>query len=368
MNLVRLSEALIRRGHQVTVVSSGGELVPALHATGARHFQSPVNWRAAGGLIAAALRLRSLVAHESFAVVHVLSASANLAMYPSRSRQRSWLYLTSPMGLQNSDQEPPLVTRLRIVLLASGADQILSVSPAIETALLERGVLRSRIIPCDLVGLEDRFFGAAGQSRESERARLGFGGSDLVVTTIGALHPRKSHDKFIEMAAMVVREHPEARFLVVGDGPYRGRLEGQARALGIAGRVRFPGQLLDVRGVLEATDVYVRPGVVEGFIGITVLEAMAMSRPVVAFDTRDVRMVVEDGATGLLARNADAHDLASKVARLLADEDQRRRLGSSGRDVVDPRFRIGRVAAGLENLYARLAADRLSAGRGDNRL
>jgi glycosyltransferase involved in cell wall biosynthesis len=356
-NQVRLSHELIRRGHEVTVVSSGGVLMADLVAAGARHVRAPVAWRSGAGLLAAALAIRRLLKKESFTVVHAMSASANVATLLSRRRRRPWPYITSPMGLQNSDREPLAITRLRNALIAAGADRVLAISPQIHAGLRSVGVPARRIVDCDLVGLEDRFFDPSRDLGHRERVRLGLSEGDSLVTTIGALESRKSHDKFVRMAAHLSKTKPRSRFIVVGEGPERHRLEDLARKLGVAERVSFPGQIADVRPVLAATDVYVKPGIVEGFVGITVLEAMALSRPVAAFETLDVRMVIDDGKTGVLASSGDERVLAAKVDELLTDGARADRLASHGRAVVERRFRIGRIAAALEELYARLSRE-----------
>ena len=356
-NQVRLSHELVRRGHEVTVVSSGGALMPDLVAAGVRHIRAPVAWRSGTGLLAAALGIRRLLMNESFTVVHAMSASANVATFLARRQRRPWTYVTSPMGLQNSDREPLAVTRLRNVLIAAGADWVLAISPQIRAGLRSVGVPSRRIVDCDLVGLEDRFFDLSTELRHRERVRLGLSEGDSLVTTIGALQSRKSHDKFVRMAARLSKLRPRSRFIVVGEGPERHSLEDLARELGVADRLSFPGQIADVRPLLEATDVYIKPGIVEGFVGITVLEAMALSRPVAAFDTRDVRLVIEDGKTGALAPSGDERALAAKVDELLTDSARASQMASSGRAVVERRFRIGRIVSGLEEIYGRLVDD-----------
>jgi glycosyltransferase involved in cell wall biosynthesis len=255
------------------------------------------------------------------------------------------------MGLEGSDREPRTITWLRNAVIAAGADRVLAESPAIRMAIQQVGVADSRIVECDLVGLEDRFFEPVGELRVLERSRLGLAEDEPIVTTIGALHPRKRHDKFIAMAAEVAATFPRARFLIVGEGPERRTLERLAEDSGLAEKIRFLGQLTDVRPVLAATDLYVKPGVVEGFIGITVLEAMATSRPVVAFDTNDVRMVLEGGVTGSLAPRGDHRALAVQVSALLADRQMSSRIAANGHAVVARRFRIGRIVDRLEEIY-----------------
>jgi glycosyltransferase involved in cell wall biosynthesis len=103
--------------------------------------------------------------------------------------------------------------------------------------------------------------------------------------------------------------------------------------------------------LLSATDVYVKPGVLEGFIGITVLEALALGKPVVAFDTEDVKMVLADGETGLIVPNGDVPRLAEQIVYLLQNPSVGSRLGQAGQQVVLDRFDFGVLAHRLEEFY-----------------
>jgi len=183
------------------------------------------------------------------------------------------------------------------------------------------------------------------------RRSLGIAEEARVITTIGALHPRKSHHLFLEATVKVSREFPDLRALVVGEGLQEAELRRRAATLGIAGVVQFTGLRSDIPAILSATDVYVKPGIVEGFIGITVLEAMAARIPVVAFDTRDVRAAVVDGQTGLIVPREDTGALASAIMGLLRDPTRARALADRGYERVAERFSLRAVAAGLERAY-----------------
>src|SRR5688572_14191863 len=130
-NMVRMTGELVRRGHQTTVVSAGGDLVTDLVSAGGEHIRAPVTWRSGTRLVTAARLIKTLVAKRSFSVVHAMSASANVATYFARLGRRPWPYVTSPMGLQNSDREPAPLTWLRNALIGAGADCVLAISPEI---------------------------------------------------------------------------------------------------------------------------------------------------------------------------------------------------------------------------------------------
>ena len=132
---------------------------------------------------------------------------------------------------------------------------------------------------------------------------------------------------------------PDAYLLIVGEGSRRDALEAQARELRIAHRVVFTGRRDDVPAVTAALDVAVLPSYREAQ-GLTILEAMALSRPVVASNVGGIPEMVEDGVTGLLVPPHDAEALAAAIVRLLTDHPYADMLGRAGHDLVHDRFCI----------------------------
>ena len=346
-NLVGLCGELRRRGHEVWVASSGGVLEGELATAGARHVRLPLSLHRPLSLIGSAWSIRQLVEREQFEVVHAMSAAGNLA---ATLAPRSGRFFSSPMGLQNSDREAAWVTFLRTWLMTLRTDCLLAISPEIERALRGAGVPAGKMLRCSVNAIDCARLQAADGA--AVRRELGIGPDQPLVTTIGALHPRKSHHLFVAAAARLLEKCPEARFLVVGEGPLRSELEAQAAALRLAGRLTFTGERRDVPDLLAATTVYIKPGVVEGFIGITVLEAQAAGTPVVAFRTRDVEEAIVPGQTGLLVPPGDVDALAEAVAGLLARPADAADMAARGQALATERFGLDAVVSGLEAAYA----------------
>ena len=137
----------------------------------------------------------------------------------------------------------------------------------------------------------------------------------------------------------MLRAVPDAYLLIVGEGSRRDALEAQARELRIAHRVVFTGRRDDVPAVTAALDVAVLPSYREAQ-GLTILEAMALSRPVVASNVGGIPEMIEDGVTGLLVPPHDADALAAAIVRLLTDHPLADMLGRAGHDLVHDRFCI----------------------------
>jgi glycosyltransferase involved in cell wall biosynthesis len=369
--VVGLARELEASGHQVWVVSSGGNLVSELQQTGAQHVLAPLEISSPLGVAQAARQIRRIIVQHRIDLVHSFSATASVAINLAlRARASGPLdnvrLVSSPMGLQNSPRELPVTTWLRNWFLALGAQQILVISPEIRRHLKRAGVRDETLVDFNFVGLDVEQFTPVSDSPGTDacasvRAEFDFPADAWVVSTIGALHPRKSHELFIEAAARVIELEPRTRFLVVGDGELRSELQNQAHTRGLAGLLTFTGVRGDVARLLAATDVYVKPGVVEGFIGITVLEALGLAKPVVAFETEDVKLVLSDGETGLIVPNGNVAGLADGIVRLLRNPALGRRLGEAGRQIVLERFDFGVLARRLEDFYQGVLEERPAA-------
>jgi glycosyltransferase involved in cell wall biosynthesis len=175
--------------------------------------------------------------------------------------------------------------------------------------------------------------------------------------TIGRLDPVKSHELFVRAAAHVARHRTDVRFFVVGEGPLRSSLEAEIVRLGVGASVTLLGERTDISRLLGSTDVCVRPGIVEGFVGITVLEAQAFGVPVIAFETEDVKLAVTDHETGLLVPPNDTEALGAAVLELLGDPELAERLGAAGRSHLEATYALPVVVDALEALYAEHSSD-----------
>ena len=196
-----------------------------------------------------------------------------------------------------------------------------------------------------------------------DRARLDAARSSArrnppVVLTVNYLHPRKRVELFIE-AASVCRElwadaTRRPRWLVVGDGPERDRLERLAGTLGVAGDVEFAGFVPDneLPEYYTAASCYVHTGVEESF-GLSVIEASYCGCPIVAVDEGGVRKTVEDGVTGHLVP-ALSSELATSVATVLNLDDQGQAMGRAGHERVSMLYRWEQGAADIVHLVETL--------------
>jgi glycosyltransferase involved in cell wall biosynthesis len=188
---------------------------------------------------------------------------------------------------------------------------------------------------------------------EGLRAALGLPPQAPLALIVAALRPEKNHELFLQAAARVTRQLPEARFLLVGDGPRRSTLEELSRSLGIQDRVLFLGTRSDVAQLLSIADVLVLSSHMEAN-PVSILEALACGKPVVAPRVGSIPETIEDGMNGYLFPAGDEAQLAARLGHLLECPEQARRMGAIGRERVVAHWSLERMVEGYQDLIDRI--------------
>lgn len=181
------------------------------------------------------------------------------------------------------------------------------------------------------------------------REQMGVPPEAPLVGTVTRLMPSKGNEFLVAAVARVLEECPDVSFCIVGEGELQASLEAQARTLGLGDRVRFPGFIRDVAGVLMAFDVVVFPSLWEG-TPLTAFEALAAGRPIVATDADGLVDILRDGVDSVIVPKRDSAAIASAVVRLLGDAEYRQQLGSRAR-VTGAGYDIESFVRKMEQLY-----------------
>lgn len=185
------------------------------------------------------------------------------------------------------------------------------------------------------------------------RARHGIAETAPVIGAVTRFHAVKGMRYLIEAFAAVAARHPDARLVLVGQGPEEPLLRSRAAELGLADTVVFAGYQRDVAGYLGSFTLTAVPSLEEGF-GLAALESLAVGVPVVASRLGGLVDVVTDGVTGLLVAPADADALAAALLRMLEDPARARAMGAAGK-ADSPRFALGHHVERLTAIYSELA-------------
>lgn len=221
-------------------------------------------------------------------------------------------------------------------LAASQQQQIITVSKAIGEWLVKTEKLpakKMRAIP-NAIEIEDI---QAITKYPKELVNL----SKPIIGTVSRLLHQKGIHVLLDAFAKCLKQHPQASLVIVGDGLYRNQLEEQARTLGIAENTHFLGYLQQPRlsAVVSEFDIFAFPTFGEGF-GLVLLEAMAVSKPVVASNVMAIPEIVIDGQTGLLVQPDNADALGQGLLKLIENPSLCQQFGSAGRQRLEQEFTV----------------------------
>jgi glycosyltransferase involved in cell wall biosynthesis len=351
--------ALLRRGHDVTVLCSGGPPMPAVsswtdpHGVPVRIFGRSrfLDYAFALGVVWTLLRER-----RRYQLVYFLMQGLHLAAGLPVAR-----FLGKPVVMKVSGSGVITMMRrfwmgrLELRLLRRWAHRVMILNSGMAGEAAAAGLEPDRLLwmpnPVDT----ELFAPCAPEIRCAARARLGLEPSAPVVIFVGRLIPVKNLPALIRAFATVRREVPNATLVLVGDGPLRSELETLAAGLGLDHATRFTGRQTsaEVREWLAASDVFALVSVSEG-LPCSLLEAMSAGLPSIVSDIPASVQLVEAEIHGLHAP-ADAPDLiAGALTRLLLDAPLRARMGAAARQLMLTGYSIDKVVDRYEALFSEM--------------
>jgi glycosyltransferase involved in cell wall biosynthesis len=187
---------------------------------------------------------------------------------------------------------------------------------------------------------------------DERRAQLldefGLNGAPLAVV-VGRIVPQKAHWRFLRAALVAAEAVPEARFLVIGDGPLRQQVEATAAGTRLADRLHFTGVRPDARDLIALSDALVFSSDWEG-LSLAALEALAAGVPVVSTEVEGMRELLGGGA-GVTAPLDDGTELGRCLAEVLLDPERRKRMCRAGRELIAAEFSLDGMLDAYEARY-----------------
>ena len=331
--------------YDVSVVAlSAGSAVRKMQRAGVAVLviDDPDDAIAVGALAAYLAEVRADVVHAHMYRAETVAARAVIALGEAGQR-RPYLVATAHSSRVRSEAD-----REALLELNPAFDQLIAVSRSSEAKLHAEG---RAVVPISLIynGVDlQRYDHQEPCCTLSEE--YGMEPGSQIVGVVARLEPEKGHPTLLDAWPAVIRAVPDVYLLIVGEGCRRDALEAQARERKVAHRVVFTGRRDDVPAVTAALDVAVLPSYREAQ-GLTILEAMALSRPVVASNVGGIPEMVEDGVTGILVPPHDVEALTAAIVRLLKDHPYADMLGRAGHDLVHDRFCIELMVNSVASIY-----------------
>jgi glycosyltransferase involved in cell wall biosynthesis len=229
-------------------------------------------------------------------------------------------------------------------ILALFTDRIITVSEALKKELVEE----YRVAPQKKVQVIELGF----ELEELLDLPVKEAGAVVNIGIVGRLVPIKNHRMLLKIASAVSRPRNDnkIKLIVIGDGELKKDLERYAEELGIKDKVEFRGWVKDLKEIYSELDIVTLTSLNEG-TPVSIIEAMAAARPIVATDVGGVRDIIEDGKSGYLVVSGDEEKFAEKLLDLIKYPEKRKRFGQYGRGSVKDRFSKDRLIKDTEELY-----------------
>ncbi len=239
-------------------------------------------------------------------------------------------------------------------LLLERRDRVVGVGKAVGEALIaNEGIPRDRV-GIIYNGIDTNKFARQFENPTAIRSELGLTDADFVILMVARLDYLKDHATAVRCLHRLLKQVPNAKLILVGEGPEQEKIEAVVHESQLQNHVRFLGLRKDIHRLLSASDVFLLTSISEG-IPLTVIEAMATRLPVVATRVGGMAEVIEHESTGFLSDSGDADGLAAHLRQLASEPILRRRLGEAGQDRAQRLFSEGQMHARYLALYRELA-------------
>lgn len=242
-----------------------------------------------------------------------------------------------------------LIFRLRSAIDSATSkytDVFIAVSKAVADKLAAQG------IPVDKIHVVHNGVDVPATRRRAAEAAPAVGPEGRSIGLVARLEAVKGIEYLLQATKLLAADLPDVGLVIIGDGSLEGRLKSISRSLGIERNVSFPGYLSNPLPIVAGFDVYVLPSLSEG-LNVTLLEAMALERPVVATAVGGNPELVLNGRTGLLVPPRDPQALATAIRELLDDRDFAAGLAGAGAKLVSERFSSDIMCERILSLYRR---------------
>jgi lipopolysaccharide heptosyltransferase II len=331
-----LARGLIRRGHRVSVVSSGGPLIEPLTRLGAAHHQLPVHEKSLKTIRSCVPGVEQLILSTGVELVHARSRVPGwIGFMAARRAQRP--FLTTAHGFYRPHWGSRVMVWGRLVIAPS---------EALGRYLIEQFGLpkeRLRVIPRGVDLEEFTFQPATGPQGGAWRIGL-----------FGRLSPLKGQAVAVRACAALRRKGLDVRLVFAGDppgSPQRRALEALIASAGMERAVEWLGVRQELPSLIASTDLVLAPSTYPESFGRSVIEAQAVGRPVVASSTGALTELVEHEVSGLLVPPNDPHALSLAIERFIRDAALRARCAAEARRRVEERWSLDRMVERTLDVY-----------------
>ncbi len=238
-------------------------------------------------------------------------------------------------------------------------DHIISVADAMSEQYLAAGIGKPENYTTIYSGFDVDPFLEKNDNRQKQRAAWGLSPEHILIGKIGRLFPLKGHEAVLAVAADVVRQCPQARFLFIGDGILKQQYQSEIERMGLSDHFIFTGLVppSKIPELMQTLDILVHTSQWEGLARV-LPQALIAAKPVISFDIDGAREVVINNETGFLVPRNDLKQLSESMITLINDPKRRERFGETGRKKFTDRFRHQTMSREIRAVYQRILDSR----------
>lgn len=356
--LLALIDKLGKEGYKVHVAGPPGSIAEELKKT--RVITFPLDFSDSFAPLedlAAARKLAKIIKTDGIKMVHAHGYKAGLIAGLAARRADTPLTLVTLHDYvinEGMGRMKHLYYDLVERYMPAMVDRITVVSQSLRKRVLEKGKVEGSRIDVISAGVRPASSSATASRRIlNVKDHLALNSAAPLITTIGRLSVQKGIKHLLTAATHVLRDFPNAQFLIIGDGPQKHELEVTAEKLGIYKKVTFTGWRDDVREIVAAADVVVLPSMIEA-MPYSLLEAMAAGKPTVATVAGGIPEVVVDRETGFLVPPKKPLALSQAIVYLLQNKDVAVQMGMAGRRRCEENFDLKSTVKSTIAVYDRM--------------
>lgn len=345
--LLALIDKLGKEGFRIHIAGPGGSLVDDLKTSTIMTFPLEFSDRLAlHEDWSAARKLAKIIRNENIKLVHAQGYKAAFIAGLAAKKAKTPVTIVTLHDFvfnEGSGKMKHLYFDIAEHFMPAMVDKIITVSKSLRKRVLEKGKIEGSKVIVINAGVRPLPGGAIASRRIlNVKDMLALNTAAPLIVTVGSLHSQKGIKYLLTAATHVLREFPNAQFLIVGDGPQKHELDIVAEKSGIHKRVTFTGWRDDARDIMAAADIIVLPSMIEG-MPYSILEAMAAGKPVVSTLTGGIPEVLIDRETGFLVPPKKPMAIAKAIIYLLQNRDIAVQMGMAGKRRSEELFDLKRT-------------------------
>ncbi|MFH1198778.1 MAG: glycosyltransferase family 4 protein [Candidatus Omnitrophota bacterium] len=338
-----LGKGLAGKAHKVFIASSGGELLPRFIASGIAYIPIPIKTKSevSPKILRSFFLLKKEIKQNNIQIIHAHSRTTQVLGY-LLSKKTPAHYVSTCHGF--------FKPKLFRSMFGCWGEKVIAISPAVKEHLIKDFKVKECDIRLINTGIDMERFGLRPTVYGLQsRKELGLG-DEPIIGIIGRLSEEKGHDDLVKAMPQVLKEFPEAKVLIIGEGRTEQKIKKLVKNFKLEKNILFIPSVQDTAKVLEAIDIFVMPSTKEG-LGIALMEAQASGCAVIGSRVGGIPSLIKDEENGLLIEPANSSQLAAAILKLLKDKDKRARLGYNARNFIAREFPLEKQVLETERVY-----------------